>query len=56
MRSQKGIGLVMLVIIVIALMFITGTATDVALTSDAFVQKQEPVVVRDAETNNEANV
>lgn len=56
MRPQKGIGLVMLVIMVIALMFITGTATYVALTSDAFVQKQEPVIVRDAETTNEVNV
>ena len=56
MRSQKGIGLVMLVILVIALMLITGTATYVALTSDAFVQKQEPVIVRDAETTNEVNV
>jgi hypothetical protein len=57
MRSQKGIGLVYLVITVIALMFITGTATYVALTSDAFVQKQEPVIVRDeGAVTNKVNV
>ncbi len=57
MRSQKGIGLVQLVIFVIALMLIAGTATYVALTSDAFVQKPETVVQRDAETEtaNEVN-
>ena len=43
MRSQKGIGLVQLVIIVIALMLISGTATYVALTSDAFVQEPKTV-------------
>ncbi len=55
MRSQKGIGLVQLVILVIALMLISGTATYVALTSDAFVQKPKTVNVQNAEDTNEVN-
>lgn len=55
MRSQKGIGLVQLVILVIALMLISGTATYVALTSDAFVQEPKTIQAESAEDVNKAN-
>ena len=55
MRSQKGIGLVQLVIIVIALMLISGTATYVALTSDAFVQEPKTVNAQNVEDTKEVN-
>lgn len=51
MKSQKGIGLVSLVILVVCLILIAGVATYVALSSDVFVQPEEKQVVQ--QVNNE---
>ena len=54
----NGLGWVLFVlsiILVIALMLISGTATYVALTSDAFVQEPKTVIVEDVDVTNEVN-
>lgn len=43
MKSEKGLGLVSLVIMIIVLMLLTGVSTYVAMTSDVFSKSDEKI-------------